>query len=383
MADTRPAALSAVAILLIAAGGWAAYSTDLLRTHPARATTASIKTGTAPVIRMDVRQQNSVFGTLGYAGNYSVIAPTGSAASGAVTGSASVITWLPAAGATVIRGEAVYAAGGQPVPLFYGARPAWRDMAPGIAPGRDVRQLQRNLTALGYGSGLGLVADGQFDTATELATERWQHATGLPVTGTVPLGQVVFLPGPLLVSQQVAAVGGPVPSGTPIVQGTSTRPVVQLALDPSAVPTVRRGNRIIVTLPDGRADPGVITQVSRVAQNPPGGSQSQQGPPGSQQPPTVPVTARLLHPVRGALDQAQVQVAITSAEDRGVLAVPITALLPQPGGRFAVVVVSSTAGRTLRRTVPVQTGLFDDVAGMVEVIGPGLAAGQHVAVPSP
>jgi len=382
MADTRPAALSAVAVVLLAAGGWAAYSTDLLRTHPAQAITASIKTGTASVTRMDVRQQNSVFGTLGYAGNYSVIAPTGPAASGGATGSASVITWLPTAGATVTRGEPAYATGGQPVPLFYGARPAWRDMVPGIAPGRDVRQLQRNLAVLGYGSGLGLVADGQFGTATELAVERWQHATGLPVTGTVPLGQVVFLPGPLLVSQQVAAVGGPVPNGTPIVQGTSTRPVVQLALDPSAVPTVRRGNRIIVTLPDGSADPGVITQVSRVAQIPPTGSQSQQGS-GNQQPPTVPVTARLLHPARGALDQAQVQVAITSAEDRGVLAVPITALLPQPGGRFAVVVVSSTAGRTLRRTVPVLTGLFDDVAGVVEVSGPGLAAGQHVAVPSP
>jgi transcriptional regulator with XRE-family HTH domain len=86
--------------------------------------------------------------------------------------------------------------GGQPVPLFYGSRPAWRDMAPGVTPGRDVRQLQRNLAALGYGSGLGLAVNGQFDLATELATERWQQAAGLPVTGTVPLGQVAFLPGP-------------------------------------------------------------------------------------------------------------------------------------------------------------------------------------------
>ena len=383
MADAKPAALSAAAVLLLAAGGWAAYSTDLLRTHPAQAATVSIATGTALVVRTDVRQQTSVTGTLGYAGNYSVIAPTGPAASGGAAGSTGMITWLPAAGAIVTRGEPAYAVGGQPVPLFYGARPAWRDMAPGITPGPDVRQLQRNLAALGYGSGLGLVAGGQFDAATELAVERWQQAAGLPVTGTVPLGQVVFLPGALLVSQQVAAVGGPVPNGTPIVQGTSTTPDVQLALDPTAAPAVRRGNRIIVTLPDGSADPGVITQVSRVAQSPSNGSQSQQGPTGSQQPPTVPVTARLLRPVRGALDQAQVQVAITSAEDRGVLAVPITALLAQPGGRFAVVVVSSSAGRASRRTVPVQTGLFDEIGGVVEVSGPGLAAGQRVAVPSP
>ena len=381
MADTRSAALSAAAILLLAAGGWVAYSTDLLHTHLAQAATPSIVTGTALVVRTDVRQQTPVTGTLGYAGNYAVIAPTGAAASGGVTGIASMITWLPAVGATVTRGEPAYAVGGQPVPLFYGTRPAWRDMAPGVTPGRDVRQLQRNLAALGYGSGLGLAINGQFGVATELATERWQQAAGLPVTGTVPLGQVVFLPGPLLVSQQLAVTGGPVPNGTPIVQGTSTTPDVQLALDPTQAPAVRRGNRITVTLPDGSADPGVITQVSKVAQNPGSGSQGQQGPPDSQQPPAIPVTARLSRPVRGALDQAQVQVAITSAEDRGVLAVPITALLAQPGGRFAVVVVSPGAGRTLRRTVPVQTGLFDEIAGVVEVSGPGLAAGQHVEVP--
>lgn len=382
MADAGRVSVSAAAVLLLAAGGWAAYSTDLLRTHPAQAATPGITTGTALVVRTDVRQQTPVTGTLGYAGNYSVIAPE-VPAGGSAAGTASLITWLPAVGATVTRGEPAYAVNGQPVLLFYGARPAWRDMGPGIAAGPDVRQLQRNLIALGYGSGLGLAADGQFDLATELATERWQHAAGLPVTGTVSLGQVVFLPGPLLVSQHSATVGGPVPSGTPLVQGTSLTPDVQLALDPTLVPAVRRGNRITVTLPDGSAMPGVITGVSRIAQNPATSSQSQQGPPGSQQAPAVPVTARLLRRVHGVLDQAQVQVAITSAEDRGVLAVPITALIPQPGGRFAVVVVSRGAGRTMRRAVPVQAGLFDEIAGLVEVSGAGLAAGQQVAVPSP
>ena len=77
MADARPAAVSAAVVLLLAAGGWAAYSTDLLRTHPAQAATRGIATGTAPVLRTDVRQQTPVGGTLGYAGNYSVIAPAG------------------------------------------------------------------------------------------------------------------------------------------------------------------------------------------------------------------------------------------------------------------------------------------------------------------
>jgi len=377
MADARPAALSAAAVLLLAGAGWAGYSTDVLRTHPARAATRAVATGRALVVRTDVRQQTTVTGTLGYRGSYSVIAPT-SAAAGAGTGSggAGMITWLPAAGARVSRGEPVYAVNGQPVLLFYGPGPAWRDLGPGVI-GPDVRQLNRNLAALGYGAGLG---GDQFDLATEQAVELWQQATGLPVTGTVPLGQIVFLPGPLLVSRQLAAAGGPVPNGTAIVAGTSATPDVQIPLDPSLAPAVRAGNRVLVTLPNGTADPGVIMQVSRVAQNPASGSQNQ---PGSQQQPTVPVTVRLLRGARGSFDQAQVQVAITSAEDRHVLAVPITALLALPGGRDAVVVLGGGAGGTPGRAVPVRTGLFDETAGVVEVSGPGLAAGQYVEVPKP
>ncbi|HEY6279276.1 MAG TPA: peptidoglycan-binding domain-containing protein [Streptosporangiaceae bacterium] len=374
MADARPAVLGAVAVLLLAGIGWAAYSTDLLRTHPTPATPPGIATGRALVVRTDVRQQSTVTGALGYAGSYSVIAPGNPAA----TAGTATVTWLPAAGAVVYRGQPVYAVNGQPVVLFYGSQPAWRDLAPGVSGGRDVRQLNHNLAALGYGPGL---AGDQFTLATELAVENWQQAAGLPVTGTVPLGQIVFLPGPLLVGQQVAAAGGPVPAGTPVVQGTSTIPDVQVPLDPNAAATVRAGNRVLVTLPNGAADPGVVTQVSRVAQNPASGSQSQNGP-GGQQAPTVPATVRLLRPWHGALDQAQVQVAITFAVDRDVLAVPITALLARPGGQFAVVVVGGGPGRTTRRTVPVRTGLFDETAGDVEVSGPGLAAGQYVEVPS-
>ena len=377
MADARLAVASTAVVLLLAGAGWAAYSTDLLRTQPARATTPGIATGRALVVRTDVRQQTTVTGMLGYGGSYSVIAPAGLTAPGGSAGPGT-ITWLPAAGATVSRGKPVYAVNGQPLPLFYGARPAWRDLAPGVIPGQDVRQLNRNLAALGYGPGL---RGDQFTLATEQAVAAWQQTAGLPVTGTVPLGQVVFLPGPLLVGQQVASVGGPVPAGTPILQGTGTTPDVQVPLDPNVAATVRAGNRVLVTLPNGATDPGVVTQVSRVAQNPAGGSQNQQNPQG-QQPPTVPATVALLRPWHGALDQAPVQVAITSAEDRGVLAVPITALLARPGGQFAVVLLGSGAGRSRHRTVPVRTGLFDEIAGVVEVSGPGLAAGQYVAVPS-
>jgi hypothetical protein len=69
-------------------------------------------------------------------------------------------------------------------------------------------------------------------------------------------------------------------------------------------------------------------------------------------------------------------VAITEEQHRGVLAVPVTALLAMPGGGYAVRVVSGA----MNRLIPVTTGLFDDATGLVEVTGPDLAAGLTVEV---
>jgi hypothetical protein len=61
-----------------------------------------------------------------------------------------------------------------------------------------------------------------------------------------------------------------------------------------------------------------------------------------------------------------------------VLAVPISALLAKPGGGYAIQIVS---GRNTR-LLPVTTGLFDDVAGRVQVAGARLTAGMRVQVPT-
>ena len=57
---------------------------------------------------------------------------------------------------------------------------------------------------------------------------------------------------------------------------------------------------------------------------------------------------------------------------------PVTALLARSGGGYAVEVVAGDGTHHLVRVTP---GLFDDVAGMVQVSGAGLRAGQHVVVP--
>jgi hypothetical protein len=81
----------------------------------------------------------------------------------------------------------------------------------------------------------------------------------------------------------------------------------------------------------------------------------------------------------GRWDQAPVQVGITTATVRGALVVPVTALLAQSDGGYAVEVVDATARKHL---VPVSLGLFDDADGQVQVTGSGLAAGQMVVIAS-
>ncbi len=87
---------------------------------------------------------------------------------------------------------------------------------------------------------------------------------------------------------------------------------------------------------------------------------------------------RLTHPgAAGSLDEAPVTVYITTGTARGVLAVPVTALLARPGGYVVEVVGRGNA----RRFVPVRPGIFDDNTGLVQVTG-ALAPGQRVVVAS-
>jgi multidrug efflux pump subunit AcrA (membrane-fusion protein) len=79
----------------------------------------------------------------------------------------------------------------------------------------------------------------------------------------------------------------------------------------------------------------------------------------------------------GGLDQAPVNVGIAGETHKAVLAVPITALLAQPDGKYAVEVVAN--GR--RTPVIVTTGLFDD-RGLVEVTSAELHEGMLVEVPT-
>ena len=85
----------------------------------------------------------------------------------------------------------------QPVLLLYGEIPMYRALAEG-AEGADVRQLERNLSALGYG---GFTVDDEFSATTAGAVKRWQDDLGLPETGAVERHRVVFAPGAVRVAR--------------------------------------------------------------------------------------------------------------------------------------------------------------------------------------
>jgi peptidoglycan hydrolase-like protein with peptidoglycan-binding domain len=392
----RAGLLAGVLILVVAGGGWAVARGGLLGRSAAATTTPEVPTGTATVARTDVVERQQVAGTLGHGD--SVTVPGQSAGGGGSSGGGSgaggggqaqdgILTRLPAVGAVLARGQALYEADGHPVPLWYGSRPAWRAFQLGMPDGPDVRQLEANLVALGYDPNRAITVDGHYSWATAAAVKRWQKATGRARTGAVQLGQVVFLPGPVRVATVTATLGAPLPSGTAILTATSTRPQVTVALETALQQLVRRGDRVEVVLPDGTATRGTVASVGRVATQPSTGSgqnggqnegEGGNGGGGSGQA-TVQVTIRLADPKAAeGLDQAPVQVAITTQAARGVLAVPINALLAQPGGGYTVQVVRGTT----RQRVPVHTGLFDETAGLVEVQGAGLAEGAMVQVPA-
>jgi hypothetical protein len=340
--------------------------------HPAAAPAVAV--AYAPVVRTGLTNTVQVSGSLGYAGSYTIV---NQAQGTAYTG-------LPAAGTTIRRGQQLYAVDGAPITLFYGGVPEWRPLFAGVAPGRDVAQLNRNLIVLGYGAGL---SDSEYFTgATAYAVELWQAARGLPVTGTVPLGQVAYAPGPLRVTGVTPVLGSPPQPGTSVLTATSPVPVVIAQVPVGQEYLVKAGDIVTVTLPDGvTTTPGVITSIASVASS--GGGSSGAAPGQSPGPgsgsgsgtsqDTVQMTVRLTHPgAAGRLDQAPVSVNIISAQVRDVLAVPVSALVALAGGGYAVDVVQ---GGTVH-LVAVQTGLFSQT--LVQVSGAGLAAGMRVQVPS-
>jgi peptidoglycan hydrolase-like protein with peptidoglycan-binding domain len=354
----RRAAALAVAALLAAVAAWWTVARPRAGQHDPAASGPA--TTTAAVTRRDLRAQEQVQGTLGYGEARTV-----------TNQRQGTITWLPQEGAVVRRGGTLYRVDGKPVQLLYGSLPAWRELAVGVDDGPDVRQLERNLVALGFDPDRAITVDDHVTGATAAAVRRWQEAAGLPETGTMRPGDAVWQPGAVRVGTLKAAVGDAARPGAPVMEATATARQVAIDLDASRQPYVHVGDPVDIELPGGRTTTGRVASVGKVATAPSGSD------PGGDSSPTVEVTVSLDHPkATGSLDQAPVDALITTEVRRQVLAVPVNALLALAEGGYAVEV--DRDGR--RQLVGVRLGLFAE--GMVEVHGGGLRAGDRVVVPA-
>jgi hypothetical protein len=357
----RRRVLAAVFVVALLAAGSALVLTGVF-THSAssgggaaaKATTTSLVT----VLHQDLSSQTSMSGTLGYAGSFNVV----NQASGAFTA-------LPAVGQVIRQGQVLCAVNGNPVVLLTGSIPDYRTMVQGMR-GLDVAQLNTDLLALGDGSTAGPTAGSDtFTAGTAAAVATLQRRVGAQPTGVLGIGQVIFLPSAARITTVSAALGSSAQAGANIATSTSPNRDVTVDLDAAEQSQINIGDHVVITLPNNTTTPGVVTAVGAVATTPASGGS-----------PTITVDISPTRPAAtGTLDQAPVQVAITTAGVQGVLVVPVNALLALSGGGYAVEAVTAAG---IHQLLAVTVGLFDDADGLVQVSGPRLAAGQRVVVPT-
>ncbi|MFG1608194.1 hypothetical protein [Actinoplanes sp. NPDC049265] len=395
--------LVVVPVLVAAAG----VTWFLRRDTPGPAADAAPAVKTVPVVRTDLSVTESLTGTLGFGKAQPVKG-----------GKEGIVTWLPRSGASVKRGQQLFRADDQPVQLFYGSMPLYRDLAESGTVGRDVRIVATNLKALGYPIGYqpepgarvtrtvpvtpapaartddaktddGTASDdkagkpqtGKTETKTVRTTVRtgegvltsglikavkhWQRDAGLPETGRIGVGDVVVLPSAVRVDSVTAQKGDS--STGPLLTVTSTAKVVTASAAVADAGNIRPGDKVSVVLPGDKAVPGEVSAVGTEVQP------AEEGGAGTDEPKrSVTVTLDSVKELKG-IDQANVQVDLAGETHEDVLAVPVGALVALSEGGYAVQLAGD-------RLVAVETGLF--AKGLVEVTGDGVDEGVPVVTTS-
>jgi hypothetical protein len=317
-------------------------------------------TGLSTILKQPLSAHTSVAATLGYAGTYTVA----NQADGRYTA-------VPKVGDLIEQGQSLYAVDGVPVVLLLGSVPAYRTMVQGVR-GPDVAQLNTDLVALGYAGSELSATSHLYTSATAAAVAKLQAHLGVQATGVLALGQVAFLPSAARITTVTASTGATAQPGATVATITSTVRQVVVKLAASLQSQVKVDDKVTITLPDGTTTPGVVSTVGKVAV-------SAQGQGSDSSSPTIEVDITPTDATAtGTLDQAPVQVSITTAAVDDALVVPVAALISPAGGGFAVEIANGTSPH---RLVAVTTGLFDDADGLVQITGSGVHAGDRIVVP--
>ncbi|MFD3757057.1 peptidoglycan-binding protein [Streptomyces sp. NPDC058622] len=360
---------SLAAVLAASGGGYAVMAQPRQDGGGREHRDAGLPPATAPVTRGDLGAAVRAEGILGYARERRLNAA-----------GPGVLTWIADEGAAVERDGKLYEVGGRPVRLMYGTTPMYRPLKAGDK-GEDVKQLKRNLQALGYGTGLD-ATDPAFTEGTVTAVKRWQKAHKAKETGEVAKEDIAFASGPQRIRKRDAAVGDEAAPGKPVLTVTGTERVVRFRMEAGKAGAAKTGEKVTVRLPGGATAAGKVESVGSTAVGDDGsggaggGGGGGGGGAGGGKKAEVEVVVAFDDPSAvSAPDQSPVSVGLTGETREGVLSVPVAALLALAGGGFGVQVVED--GRV--REVGVELGMFGN--GRVEVTGDALEEGMRVGVP--
>ncbi|MFF4789465.1 peptidoglycan-binding protein [Streptomyces sp. NPDC001276] len=347
------------------------------------------------------------------------------------------VTRLPATGSVVRRGGSVLRVNDRPVVLLYGSLPMYRELgvmqasgteatgntqtgaegtsgartrdddtakggdgstAPSPPPagasagratplhGMDVEQFEANLSALGYS---GFTVDESYTELTANAVKRWQKDLGLPQTGRVGVGDVVYAPGPVRIAGTGVRLGDAASAGP--VSYTSTHRMVTVNARADETGWAQRGSRVTVDLPDGHSVQGTVASLGSDAAASDGGDAGagDKGTGGGSDGKAATVAVVITFDDQASLGRLQsgpVTVRYTVKQRKNVLTVPVAALTALAEGGYGLELADPEngtrddgSGGGPGRFVAVRTGMFAD--GKVEVSGPGLREGMKVRIP--
>ena len=180
--------------------------------------------------------------------------PVGSnRASGVVTGV------IVAAGDEVSQGSTLYSVDLKPVVVAQGDVPAFRAIGQD-AEGADVAQLQTMLAARGFYAG---TVDGKAKAGTVRAIKAWQKSVGVPQTGTVDAGDVIYvptLPTRIALDEELIFRGATLTGGEEAVQGLPAAPAFEVPVTEAQATMMPAGTRVQISSPEGDEWVGFVVE---------------------------------------------------------------------------------------------------------------------------
>ena len=281
--------------------------------------------------------------------------PNGDGDDGSVP--SAVLTSVADVGTTAGQGTVLYTADAQPVVSLLGDLPAWRTLEVGVGDGEDVRQLEENLAALGYGEGVSV--DETFSPGTAAAVEAWETDLGRRAPDrVVTLGDVVFLSAAGDVLGHEVSVGDLLDPGDPVLSIGAEQRVVLAKIDATDAGGWTAGSVVDLEWADGATSQGTVFGTGRDATD-------------GQVDLLLAVDAVASG---GRRSGAEATITLVGARRDGALAVPVAALVDDDGATAV-----RLAGETgVDEVVRVDTGLVAD--GWVEITA-GLDEGDDVRLP--